>query len=157
MHTDMVTSYVRDLLERLTGDRPEPDHDDDLVVQFRGAKFHVHVINPVNPIVQVFTVVLDPVEPTPEVLAALNEMNQNLSFARAFQVAGQLLIETEIWGEDINANNFGHACWNIAAATDFFGPKLAEQFGGQLRFEDAKSDDYNLEKLASSGGYGHYL
>jgi hypothetical protein len=33
----MVVSYTRDLLEQLTGARPEPDNDGDLPIEYGGA------------------------------------------------------------------------------------------------------------------------
>ena len=54
--SDMVFSYVRDLLEGLTGTRPEPNSDGDLLVGLGGAQFYVRVVNPDDAIVQVFSV-----------------------------------------------------------------------------------------------------
>jgi len=39
----MVVSYTRDLLEQITGERPEPDQDGDLLIEFGGACFYVRV------------------------------------------------------------------------------------------------------------------
>jgi hypothetical protein len=44
MRPDVAFSYVRDLSERMTGVRPEPDHDGDLPVHFHGAQFFVRVV-----------------------------------------------------------------------------------------------------------------
>jgi hypothetical protein len=156
MRVEMVHSYVRDLLEGLTGSRPEPDDDGDLVVSLGGARFYVRVVNPSNAVVQVFSVGIADLEPTPELMTALNDINSQISFARAFHVNGQILIESEIWGRDVNEGNFRHACRNIAGATDRFVPKLLEEFGGTARFEQAKDSDYS-DPEEPDDGFGAYL
>ena len=75
MHRDMVVSYTRDLLQQLTGERPEPDHDGDLPIQYGGASFYVRVEGASDPVVQVFAVVLADLEPSPDLLGALNDIN----------------------------------------------------------------------------------
>lgn len=156
MRSDMVFSYVRDLLEGLTGTRPEPDSDGDLLVGLGGAQFHVRVVNPDDAIVQVFSVGIADLEPTPELMTALNDINQQIGFARAFHVQGQVLIESEIWGSDVNVANFRHACHNIAGATDRFVPQLLERFGGTPRFEQSKEPGYG-HGSTNDDGSGAYL
>lgn len=157
MRTDMVVSYVRDLLEHLTGTRPEPDEDGDLLIAFGGATFYARVVNPGDPIVQIFSVAVAELPETPELFAAINEINLNIGFARAFWVRDQLLIEAEIWGSDINPSNFRYACGNIASVTDLHGPQVIERFGGKPRFEDLKEPEYDQGTLFRAESHGAYL
>lgn len=142
MRPDMVLSYVRDLLERITGERPDPDPDGDLPVALGGALFYVRIASPTDPVVQVFSVAVADIEPSADLHAALNEINANLVFARAFHVKDQVLIESEIWGSDVNPANLDHACRNVASATDSHGTRLAKEFGGNPRFEQSKMAGY---------------
>jgi hypothetical protein len=146
VRSDMVVSYVRDLLETLTGSRPVPDQDGDLPVTFGGAQFYVRVIGDGQPVVQVFSVAVAELAASADLHTALNDMNTQLRFARTFHVADQVLVEHDIWGEDVNPANFRHACRNVAGATDFLGPRLVEQFGGVPRFEQSKTADYVPEE-----------
>lgn len=157
MRSDMVVSYVRDLLEHLTGTRPEPDDDGDLLICFAGATFYARVVNPENPVVQIFSVAVAELAESPELFAAINEINRNIGFARTFLVGDQLLVETEIWGADVNPSNFRHACGNIAAVTDDYGPQVIERFGGKPRFEDLKEPEYDQGSLFRAEGHGAYL
>jgi hypothetical protein len=160
VHPDVAFVYVRDLIERLTGNRPEPDADGDLPVAFQGAVFFVRVVGPVGyiePWVQVFSVAVSEVEPTPELMGALNEINRDLRFARAFHVGTQVLIESELWAEDLTPENFSAACRNVAGATDAFAPRLVERFGGKLLFEESKSDEYDPAPKADPKPPGPYL
>lgn len=152
MRADMVVAYVRDLLGRLTGEVPQFDQDGDLPVHFEGATFYVRVVGS-NPVVQVFSVAVAGVSPSPELHTALNEINTHLHFARAFHVQGQVLMEHEIWGEDVNPANYAHACRNVAQATDVFGEELAQRFGGSARFEESKTDAYRAQPDNVAGPY----
>jgi hypothetical protein len=149
MRPDVAFVYVRELVERLTGQRPEPDEDGDLPVAYQGAVFFVRVVGPVGsiePWIQVFSVALADIQPTPKLMTALNEINRDLRFARAFHVGSQVLIESEMWAEDLTPENFHHACRNVAGATDFFAHRLHEAFGGRLQFEDSKTEEYEAAK-----------
>ena len=142
MRPDVVFAYVRELLERMTGTRPEPDADGDLPVGLEGAQFYVRVVGEHDPWVQVFAVTLAEVPPSPELFERLNDINSRLRFARAFHVGSQVLIESEIWADDVNPANFIHACKNIAGAADAFGERLHADFGGRPRFEESKTEEY---------------
>jgi len=144
MKRDMVVSYTRDLLEQLTGERPEQDQDGDLPIEYGGASFYVRVIGDTDPIVQVFSVVLAELEGNSKLHAAINEINAELQFARAFHVHDQLLIESDIWGSDLNISNFHFACKNIAIASDAFGKSMLSTFGGTPRFELTKKPTYRI-------------
>ena len=144
MHRDMVFSYTRDLLEQITGDRPQPDLDGDLPIEYGGAAFYVRIDGLTDPVVQIFSVVLADIEANPELHGALNDINCRLRFARAFHVQQQVLIEAEIWGTDLNMTNFQHACKNVALASDAHGNALKAAFGGTLRFELSKKQTYRI-------------
>lgn len=147
MRPDVALVYVRDLIERLTGTRPEPDRDGDLPVHFHGAQFFVRVVGPVNPWIQVFSVAVADLPATPELMVKLNEINGIIHFARAFHLGTQVLIEVEIWAEDVTPENFLYACQNVAAATDFFGPAIQRAFGGRPLFEESKTEAYEQGEL----------
>jgi len=144
MHREMVISYTRDLLEQLTGERPEPDHDGDLPILYGGASFYVRIDGLTDPVVQIFSVVLADLDGNSELHSALNEINTRLRFARAFHVQQQVLIEAEIWGSDLNMSNFQHACKNVAIASDTHGNALLMSFGGTPKFELSKKKTYRV-------------
>jgi hypothetical protein len=172
MRPDVAYVYVRDLLERLTGERPTPDRDGDLPVHFGGAQFYVRVVGALDPWVQVFSIAAAELHPTPELMVHLNEINRELRFARAFHVADQVLIESEIWADDVNPANFLHACRNVAGATDAYSPGIRKTFGGRPHFDESKTEEYQQGTLpldttsrsvdpdtppASSAAMGPYL
>lgn len=157
MRPDATVAYVRDLLERITGTRPAPDQDGDLPVVWDGAQFYVRVVGSSDPWVQVFSIALADVEPSLELMAHLNDINAQLRFARMFHVQQQVLIETEIWSDDVNPANFHHACRNVAGATDAYSKALHEAFGGRLAFEESKTDQYEPSSMPVGFAAGPYL
>jgi len=86
-------------------------------------------------------------EPSLDLMAAINEINTKLRFARAFHVSGQLLIEAEIWADDVNPANFTHSCRNVARITDEYSGAIHERFGGRLMFDESKTADYQRPRL----------
>ena len=147
MRPDVAFVYVRDLIERMTGTRPEPDHDGDLPVHLHGAQFFVRIVGPVNPWVQVFSVAVADLEASPALMSLLNEINSHIHFARTFHVGSQVIIEAEIWADDVTPANFLYACQNVAAATDAFAPRILSEFGGRPLFEESKTDAYEQGEL----------
>jgi hypothetical protein len=154
MRPEPAYSYVRDLLERLTGVRPVPDHEGDLPIFWQGAGFWVRIVGNPDAWVQVFSIALADLEPTPDLMVRLNDINADLRFARAFHCGRQVLIETEIWADDINPANLRHACWNVATATDEHSQALLKEFGGKPYFEDSKTEAYESAKLSALQAMG---
>jgi len=152
----MVVSYLRDLLETVTGIRPQPDKDGDLPVKIGGAGFYVRVVNPSDAIVQVFSVAVADIPPSLELMGEINRINAVIGFARAFHVENQVLIEAEIWGVDVNLANLQHACSNVARATDAYGSSIVHQFGGKLAFLESQTEEYRAEPPIGSTA-GPYL
>ena len=148
MRPDVAFSYVRDLIERITGVRPDPDDDGDLPVHFHGAQFFVRVIaSAANPWVQVFSIAVADVPESPGLMSRLNQINGFIHFARAFHIGTQVIIEAEIWADDVTPGNFLYACQNVAAATDTFAPQIQQAFGGRLLFEESKTSAYQQGEL----------
>ena len=141
MRPDMVRSYLKDILESVTGERPEPDEDGDLPVRFRNACFFVRVVNPTDPVVQIFSVARAGLEQSPELALALNDINMGIQFARVFHVRDQVLVETEIWASDVNEANVDYACRTVAEATDDINSKL-DGFPGHPQFQESKDPGY---------------
>ena len=137
----MVRAYVESMLERLIGaQQVSPDDDGDYPVRYRNALYYVRLVGDVDPVVQVFSVAVSGVTPTPELFEELNSVNGTIKFARAFWVREQVLIETELVGEGVEPADFDNACRAVATITDHYGPLLAEKFGGKTAFADEKTE-----------------
>jgi hypothetical protein len=151
---EMIRAYTETLLEQLIGvDKVRPDDDGDYPVRYNSALYYVRIVDrrPDNPVVQVFAIALAGVEPGGELYEALNGLNVQLNFARAFYVNHQVLIESEIPGDGLSAASFALSAEAVARAADRFGVELQGRFGGHTAFEDEKHPEY--EPPATSAGY----
>lgn len=155
MKSDASFSYARDLVERLSGSRPVPDQDGDLPIRMGGPLFFARVVGDSDSWIQVFSVAAAEIDHSSDLAVALNDINSQLRFARACCTAGQVLLESDIWSDDLNPANFSHACRNIARATDECGPRLFSAFGATPLFQQSKDDQY--QATWASHGFGFCL
>jgi hypothetical protein len=143
--SDMVRAYTESLLKQILGtDKIVRDDDGDYPVRHKSALYYVRV-DPGSkdiPIVQVFAVALADVSPSAELYEEINQINSKLRFARAFWVRDQVLIESEMIGEELSLAGLETGCETVAGAADYFGPQLSEQFGGRTAFADEQGTDY---------------
>ncbi len=143
--TDMVRAYAESLLKQILGTEDiVTDGDGDYPVRHKSALYYVR-IDPGSrddPVVQVFAIAIADVPATPELYERLNAINSRLRFARAFWVADQVLIESEMVGFDLSLAALDTACSTVGGAADYFGPQLAEEFGGKTAFTDERGADY---------------
>lgn len=140
---DMVTSHVETLIERLTGvDKARPDADGDYPIRYRSAVYYVRVVRAWKPVVQIFSVAVDGTRLTDALARELNDINTRVHFCRVFWVRGQVLVEAEHLGSSLTEADFDQCALTVAEATDEFAKRLAEQHGGRLAFEEAKTPEY---------------
>ncbi len=133
------------LLKQLLGAKDvTTDPDGDYPVRYQSALYYVR-LDPGShdaPVVQIFAVALADVPSSPALLEELNLINSRLRFARIFWVREQVLVESELVGEELSLAGLGTACDTVGGAADYFGPRLAEKFGGTTAFSDEQDSDY---------------
>jgi len=148
----MVSAYLESVIEQLTGvDKAVPDHEGDYAVEVGGARFWARVDGNDPAIVRVYSTVLVGLEPTSELYEALNDINTRMAFLRAFTVHGTVLFEHEHLGMSMDAEEFANSIRTIASASDFFGPQLHQQFGGEQKFQESKTEDYQAPEVDHPG------
>ncbi|MCU0506146.1 MAG: YbjN domain-containing protein [Chloroflexi bacterium] len=114
-------------------------HDDDGDVRIRSgsAVVFVRLLPGPPPIVRVFSPVLRGVAPSPELLAAVNDVNVRVVFARALCAADGVFLATELPAAAVDADRIGHACAEVGNLADAIDGELRARFGGETAFEDA--------------------
>jgi hypothetical protein len=98
-------------------------------------------------LLQVFAVVLHDIEPTPELLSELNDLNSNLGFARVFAIEGQVLAEVDLVAETVDAAEVETAIERITDVAVRLAPMLHAMFGGRPA-EDPRLG--RIERLAQA-------
>ncbi|MGH9002010.1 MAG: T3SS (YopN, CesT) and YbjN peptide-binding chaperone 1 [Acidimicrobiia bacterium] len=74
--------------------------------------------------VRVISVLVSGIDPTPELLAELNDLNRNVRFARLFWSDGLVLAGAELLLDTLDAAELGHACRTVAALAAKVAPML---------------------------------
>src|SRR5438093_8143115 len=88
-----------------------------------------------HPLLRVASPLLHGVQPTPELMVKLNEMNAAFSFARAFVLEETVFIAMELFAEELTSAQIEYACGLITFAADHWDDELKQAFGGETFFE----------------------
>ncbi|TWH01493.1 putative sensory transduction regulator [Nocardioides sp. J9] len=159
MSRDMVDAYVERLLEEFTGNE-SLSKDDHGGYPFRhgNSAYTVRVVgNDDRPAVRVWSVALHEVDESPELLGVLNEINQRLLHARVYWADKAVVFEDALAGLTLNKGTLESSLVDVAEASNFFGPRLKEQFGGGLTFEDDPAEEAADPTAEPAAGDGLYL
>lgn len=164
MRLDQARAYVEDLLEKMLNiEHVVADSDGDYPVLYRDAPYYVRVIMRRDALVQIFSTPVVDVEPTPALFEELNQINADVSFARAFWVGRQILIETEVLADSLDLDTFENSCSAVGSVSLSVGQGLQERHGGELRFigrddaPDAAPEGAPDADGQQSLGVGQYL
>jgi hypothetical protein len=80
--------------------------------------------------VQAFAILTNErVNPTPELLAELNDLNRHVRFARLYWADGAVFVGDELLLASLDAAELGHACRTVAALADRVAPLLEAVHG----------------------------
>jgi hypothetical protein len=74
--------------------------------------------------VHAFAILATGVDPTPELLTELNDLNRHVRFARLYWADGAVLVGDELLLASLDAAELGHACRTVAALADRVAPLL---------------------------------
>jgi hypothetical protein len=69
------------------------------------------------------------VEPTPELLTELNDLNRHVRFARLYWADGSVYVGAELLLASLDAAELGHACRTVSALADRVAPLLEAVHG----------------------------
>ena len=133
---EMIRSYLEKLLAEGFGQPILPDQDGDYPLRGDGSFYARLVEGRANApaVVQIFAVAVRDIAVTPELLAAINELNTNIAYARVFHVRDQVLVETDLVAETIEPQQVGVSCNVVGTIAAVWGPRLSQQFGGTSPF-----------------------
>lgn len=123
------------LRDWLGAERLERDEDGDYAIPVGSALVFVRVGDDRMPMVGIFSSILTEVEATPGLFTALNDINRRIRFARAFWVAGTIVVATELAAVDISAQQISFTCSQLGSLADHLDDVLHGRFGGGIAFE----------------------
>lgn len=131
----LVHSYVARLLrEWFALPRVVRDAAGNYPFRFGTALACVRVLERDPAVVRVFAAAVQGVDPDPDLLGELNDINAGTAFARVYLAGSQVCVESELWAETLSAFTLGMACERVGELADRIGPLLATRFTGATRF-----------------------
>lgn len=117
------------------------DHDGDYAFRFGTSDLYVRLVENDPPRVRIFSVVLEDVEETPDLLRELNSINASPYFARAFLVGKQVMVGWELIAETLDDEELRLTCAEVVRLASGTGPFLARIFGGRTAYADGDEGD----------------
>ncbi len=133
---ELVHALVSQLLgEWFNLDDVRRDDDGDYPFRHGSTVYYVRVVDREPAVLRIFSVAVNEVDATPELLAELNDVNAHVSFARVSHASRQVWVETELWPDAMDAFSLGMACERVGELSDRIGPPLAAIHGGRTRFQ----------------------
>ena len=131
-----LSPIVEEGLRRWLGiDRLERDEDGDYPIPVGSALVFVRLADGTLPMIAIFSTILTGVDESPSLFAALNDINRRIRFARAFSIAGTIIIATELPVVDITADQIAFACMQLGSLADHLDDVLHGRFGGAFAFD----------------------
>jgi len=142
---EMIRGFVARVLEDagLVSGRAQPDSDGDYQIRYGSALYWVSpgAAGDDSGLVQVFGVLLDEVKLSRKLLAALNEINRDYLWIRAFWQDDRVLICRDLAADALSAAGLKAACEQIGRIADDQDDKLKALVNAGHTFFEGSDDD----------------
>jgi hypothetical protein len=131
---ELIWPYVEKTLYEFLGDRMKVVDEHMVSVQQGSSNVLIRLLDSDEPRLQVFSLMLQGVKETPELLEVLNGLTAGLAFAKIFWVDDDVVVATELLAESLDRDSLNAAVGVIAGAADRFDDELKARFGGETAF-----------------------
>ncbi len=129
-----VERIVRAYLGVPDGEPLNVDDDGDIPVRSGSAMYYVSLLDRDPVLVRVWSIVLDEIDPSADLLEELNDMNASIVAARVFSSGRRVVAATELRADTLDAAELAFACDSIGALADWIDNTLQIRFGGETYF-----------------------
>jgi hypothetical protein len=129
-----VENIVRAYLGLAAGEDLAVDGDGDIPVRSGSAMYYVSLLDREPVLVRVWSIVLDEIETSADLLEELNEMNSSIVAARVFSTGRRIVAATELRADTLDAAELAFACDSIGALADWIDNTMQIRFGGETHF-----------------------
>ena len=136
---DALRAHVEQIVSEYLGvgrDFLEVDPDGDIPVRVGSALYFVSLLDRDPVLVRVWSIVLDDVKTSDELLAELNDINANIVAARVFLLGDRVIAAAELRADTLDPDELAFACDSIGALSDWIDTTMVVRFGGKTRFND---------------------
>ncbi len=146
---DMLRPYVEKVVAEYLGIPPDKklvvNDDGSIPIHVGSAMYYVQLMEGEPAILQVYSVMIEELDKSPELFEALNEINRTTYYAKVFWLDDHRVVAaSEIVADTADKGEIGNACNAIAWVADHYDTELQKKFGGKMSFTDeapAKPED----------------
>lgn len=108
--------------------------DGDYVLTRHGSRIYGRLIADHHPFIfRIFCVAIDDIEPTPELLKEINDINMSIPFSRAFVRDRQVIVEADLVVDDCTAYEVDVVINRLNEVSSGIGPSISVFHGGCLQ------------------------
>lgn len=108
--------------------------DGDYVLTRHGSRIYGRLIADHHPFIfKIFCVAIDDIEPTPELLREINDINMSIPFSRAFVRDRQVIVEADLVVDDCTAYEVDVVINRLNEVSSGIGPSISVFHGGSLQ------------------------
>jgi hypothetical protein len=127
-----VEEVLREYLE-LSPDEPiEWDEDDGISINWLETDLSVWILDHQPPLLRVSARMLKEVSDSPDLLAAINELNSGIVSTRVVKLDDNIIAAFEVPADSITTSELAYMLWSVGTATSGNVPDLQARFGGRL-------------------------
>ncbi|MBP1705239.1 MAG: YbjN protein [Chloroflexi bacterium] len=112
-----------------------PDPDGDYPIRSGSAMCYVRLLGGVPPAVAVFSPILADVRVTPELRAAIDDINARIRYGRVFTSGRAVVVSLELPAINLAPEHIAFACAELGALADNLDDVLHGRFGGHVAFD----------------------
>jgi type III secretion system-like peptide-binding chaperone len=157
-HIDVLRPFVERTIAAYLGiddDDLRTNEDGSIPIRAGSAVVNVRLVDGSrgHPILEVFAPLVRGVPKTPGLMERLNEVNAGLTFARAFWVAEQVILTTELRAESLDADQVAQAVSVVSLAANHWDDALRAEFGGETTFPDDPAEAPHEQPPDRESGY----
>ncbi|KUI37970.1 hypothetical protein AU197_09570 [Mycobacterium sp. IS-1590] len=143
-----LDKWLEDTLKReFKVDAIERDDDGDIPIPWGSALVFVHTADDDPPRIEIFSPLLTDFTMRPEVYAAVNSINRNTPFAKAYvdPENAQIVLAAELHiFEQLSPEQLLATIELVADRADHYDTLLQKRFGGKTMFEDDEGDEFDV-------------
>src|SRR5437588_13069101 len=129
-----VEQIVRAYLGLEPGDELTVDTDGDIPVRTGSAMYYVSLLDRDPVLVRIWSIVLEEIDLTPDLLEELNDINASIVAARVFHTERRIVAASELRADTLDAAELAFACDSIGALAHWIDNPAQTRFGGETHF-----------------------
>jgi hypothetical protein len=137
---ELLWPYVEKTLREFLGDNMKVVDERMVSIQHGSSAVLIRMLDSDEPRLQVFSMMLQGVKESPELLDVLNGLTAGLAFAKVFWADGDIIVAVELLAESLDRESLVNAVSVVATTADRFDDELKAKFGGETAYPQPEGE-----------------